>query len=566
MASYPTGWIFEIQIHMSKGSATSLMGLWTVEDDLMADNVLLNITGSNVYLDANYTIPLTLGTDITPYVTLKNFTSSSGGALTVYKKSTPLLFTWGTDATLPSGITDGKAYFATTNSYPTTASSASKANEAFIYFDKDGKRYKVIAQRALQDARGNDIDKYYFAQVTNNNSNNLIFKDASNGSTGSRGSVPIITSLGVTSTCDEASVGVQIRANGVASEINYLPVATYGQAGILTAEDQLIGGNKSFKCDTQFQVLCGDMDNGPLSLFMETPEAEVMVVGEAATGQVYVNGAISGVGVGLFTMSNLNSLDSITGSFGLQIIDEDTVAGGLQANYITLGASNTIELSTPENIRLSAEHCEIAAATTIFSVGSVSISDSTLATADSAALFVTGGTTTRNLIITDATDSTSSTTGVIQAAGGAYIAKQLRVGTNATISQALTVGRDVTLNNSESSSAHYKTTIKGATTISNTLTVSSTLTSSGNVILNNGETSTADTYTTTVKGKSTFQKRASFSNGIDITGNLTVSGDGSFNGDIYASGGDVYIGASGDRAKLSYDSSTDTLTVSFAVS
>lgn len=565
MAGYPSGWLFEIQIRMSKGSATSLMGLWTVEDDLIADNVLLNITGSNVYLDANYTIPLTLGTDITPYVTLRDFTSSSGGTLTVYKKSTTLLFTWGTDATLPSGITDGKAYFATTNSYPTTASSASKANEAFIYFDKDGKRYKVIAQRALQDARGNDIDKYYFAQVTNNNSNNLIFKDAGNGSTGSRGSVPIITSLGVTSTCDTASVGVQIRANGVASEINYLPVATYGQAGILTAEDQLIGGNKSFKCDTQFDILCGDMDNGPVSAFMETPESAIIAVGDVA-GQAYVNGAISGMGAGAFTAPNVNDLDSITGMCGLHIIDEDTVMAGLMGNYIQLYASNTIELNTPENIRLSAEHCEIAASTTIFSLGSVSISDPTLATADSAALFVTGGTTTRNLIITDATDSTNSTTGVIRAAGGAYIAKQLRVGTNATISQALTVGRDVTLNNSESSSAHYKTTIKGATTISNTLTVSSTLTSSGNVILNNGETSTADTYTTTVKGKSTFQKRASFSNGIDITGNLTVSGDGSFNGDIYASGGDVYIGASGDRAKLSYDSSTDTLTVSFAVS
>lgn len=565
MAGYPSGWIFEIQIRMSKGSATSLMGLWTVEDDLMADNVLLNITGSNVYLDANYTIPLTLGTDITPYVTLRDFTSSSGGTLTVYQKSTPLLFTWGTDATLPSGITDGKAYFATTNSYPTTASSASKANEAFIYFDKDGKRYKVIAQRALQDARGNDIDKYYFAQVTNNNSNNLIFKDASNGSTGSRGSVPIITSLGVTSTCDTASVGVQIRANGVASEINYLPVATYGQAGILTAEDQLIGGNKSFKCDEQFNVLCGDVDNGPLSLFAETPESAIIMVGDV-TGQVYINGAISGMGAGAFTAPNLNDLDSITGMCGLRIIDENTVAAGLLGNYIMLDASNRIELNASENVQLTTGQCEIAAATTIFSVGSVSISDSTLATADSAALFVTGGTTTRNLIVTDATDSTNSTTGVIRAAGGAYIAKQLRVGTNATISQALTVGRDVTLNNSESSSAHYKTTIKGATTISNTLTVSSTLTSGGNVILNNGETSTADTYTTTVKGKSTFQKRASFSNGIDITGNLTVSGDGSFNGDIYASGGDVYIGASGDRAKLSYDSSTDTLTVSFAVS
>lgn len=565
MAGYPSGWIFEIQIHMSKGSATSLMGLWTVEDDLMADNVLLNIAGSDVYLDANYTIPLTLGTDITPYATIRDFTSSSGGTLTVYKKSTPLLFTWGTDATLPSGITNGKAYFATTNNYPTTASSASKANEAFIYFDKDGKRYKVIAQRALQDTRGNDIDKYYFAQVTNNNSNNLIFKDASNGSTGSRGSVPIITSLGVTSTCDTSSVGVQIRANGFASEIDYLPVATYGQAGILTAEDQLIGGNKTFMCG-QFQIICGDMDNGPLSAFLETPESEVMVVGDAATGQVYVNGAISGMGVGSFTMPNLNALDSITGKCGLQIIDENTVAAGLQANYISLYASDTIRLDTPEDIRLYADHCEIAAETTIFSVGSVSISDSTLATTDSAALFVTGGTTTRNLIITDATDSTSSTTGVIQAAGGAYIAKQLRVGTNATISQALTVGRNVTLNNSESSSAHYTTTIKGATTISNTLTVGSTFKSSANVILNDSETSTTDTYTTTVKGKSTFQKRASFSDGIDITGNLTVSGDGSFNGDIYASGGEIYIGASGDRAKLSYDSSTDTLTVSFAVS
>lgn len=565
MAGYPSGWIFEIQIHMSKGSATSLVGLWTVEDQLIADNTLLNIVGNNAYLDANYTIPLTLGTDITSYATIRDFSSSSGGTLTVYKKSTTLLFTWGTDATLPSGITDGKAYFATTNNYPTTASSTSKANEAFIYFDKDGKRYKVIAQRALQDAHGNDIDKYYFAQVTNNNSNNLIFKDASNGSTGSRGSVPIITSLGVTSTCDTARVGVQIKANGVTSEIDYLPVATYGQAGILTAEDQLIGGNKTFMCG-EFQVICGDMDNGPLSLFLETPEAEAMVVGDAATGQVYVNGAISGMGVGSFTMPNLNALDSITGKCGLQIINENTVAAGLQANYISLNASNTIGLDTPENIRLSAEHCEIAAATTIFSVGSVSISDSTAATADSAALFVTGGTTTRNLIVTDVTDSTSSTTGVIQAAGGAYIAKQLRVGTNATISQALTVGRNVTLNNSESSSAHYTTTIKGATTISNTLTVGSTFKSSGNVILNDSETSTTDTYTTTIKGKSTFQKRASFSDGIDITGNLTVSGDGSFNGDIYASGGEVYIGASGDRAKLSYDSSTDTLTVSFAVS
>ena len=63
-----------------------------------------------------------------------------------------LKFSWGAEDKLPSGKVNGKAYFATTAAYPLLAASANKAQEAFIYFDKDGIRYNVISKRALQDA------------------------------------------------------------------------------------------------------------------------------------------------------------------------------------------------------------------------------------------------------------------------------------------------------------------------------------------------------------------------------------------------------------------------------
>jgi hypothetical protein len=82
-------------------------------------------------------------------------------------------FLWGKNSTIPaaSASSTGKAYFALVdNAY---ADTAAPSKEAFIYLDKDGDRYSVIAKRAIFDSLGYKITDKYFSFARNNGANLL---------------------------------------------------------------------------------------------------------------------------------------------------------------------------------------------------------------------------------------------------------------------------------------------------------------------------------------------------------------------------------------------------------
>lgn len=82
-------------------------------------------------------------------------------------------FLWGANSKIPtrSNDTNGKAYFAIIdNGYTDTAA---PGNEAFIYLDKAGARYNVIAKRAIFDSLGYKITNKYFSETKNSGSNTI---------------------------------------------------------------------------------------------------------------------------------------------------------------------------------------------------------------------------------------------------------------------------------------------------------------------------------------------------------------------------------------------------------
>jgi aspartokinase len=84
-------------------------------------------------------------------------------------------FLWGANSKIPTGssTTNGKAYFAIIdNGYTDTAA---PTNEAFIYLDKAGARYNVIAKRAIFDSLGNKITNKYFSEVNHSSGNTIKF-------------------------------------------------------------------------------------------------------------------------------------------------------------------------------------------------------------------------------------------------------------------------------------------------------------------------------------------------------------------------------------------------------
>ena len=77
------------------------------------------------------------------------------------------------------------------------------------------------------------------------------------------------------------------------------------------------------------------------------------------------------------------------------------------------------------------------------------------------------------------------------------------------------------------------------------------------------------TFSNTTASTSYTTGAVKISGGLGVAGNVysnsnvVATGYGSFGGDVYAKGGEVYIGPDGGRATLSYDGNTDTLTISF---
>lgn len=89
-------------------------------------------------------------------------------------------------------------------------------------------------------------------------------------------------------------------------------------------------------------------------------------------------------------------------------------------------------------------------------------------------------------------------------------------------------------------------TFAGAKTFSNTTASSST--STGAIIIKGGAGIAGNIY--------------AGGNAV-ISGNVSASGTGTIGGDLTVNGGEIYLGTSSEHCTMSYDTSTDTLTISF---
>lgn len=428
-------------------------------------------------------------------------------------------FSWGANSTIPakSNETNGKAYFAIVdNGY---IDAAAPTNEAFIYFDKAGARYNVIAKRAIFDSLGYKITNKYFSETNNSGSNTIQFFTAEQDPSKDTPikSAAIITSIDLSNSSITASEykiktiinGFEDTVANTANSTLSLDMASETLAGLISAGEQTIGGNKTFIGDIYFNN-----------------------VNTAINSQTF---DLSSITAFLFAENNLKLQSSVS-------IDVET---------------NSVSIVSPVAI-----NGNTAITGTLGVTGITSISDATDATSSTGALKVSGGALiSKKLYVkgiatfANTTDGSSSG-GAVVVSGGAKIAKSAYIGNNLTVAQAISNSRNATFNGSAATN-DYSTTIYGYLYGKNNATLSRS------VVLNDDETADANTYTTTVKGKATFNKEATFSNGVIITGNLNVTGDGIFSGDLYARGGEVIIGASGDCATLSYDVTTDTLTISF---
>ena len=433
-------------------------------------------------------------------------------------------FLWGKNSKIPASAANGKAYFAVIDAGYTD--SAAPANEAFIYLDKDGNRYNVIAKRAIFDSLGSKITNKYFCETNNSGSNTIGFFTAEqdpNEDTPIK-SATIITSIDLSNSSITASEykiktiinGFEDTVANTANSTLALAMATDKLAGLVSAGTQSFGGQKTF------------------------------------TGKVIINSDL-----------DVN---------GATITIDGTTSIALAAPTITNTASTSLSITAPTTNITATNALNIEAATaingntsitgTLGVTGVTSISDTTDATSSAGALKVSGGALiSKKLYVAGVatfanTTDGSSSGGAVVVSGGAKIAKSLYVGNNLTVAQAISNSRNATFNGSSVTNS-YSTTIWGYLYGKNNTTLSR------NVVLNDDETTDTNTYTTTVKGKAIFNKEATFSNGVVITGGLNVTGDGIFSGDLYARGGEVVIGASGDCATLSYDATTDTLTISF---
>lgn len=433
-------------------------------------------------------------------------------------------FLWGANSKIPasSSATNGKAYFAIIDKGYTDT--AAPTNEAFIYLDKAGTRYNVIAKRAIFDSLGYKIVDKYFAVARNNSSNMLqFFAPSQNVNTATPvGSAAIITAIDLSNSSITASEykiktiinSFEDKTTGTNSTLS-LDMATGTLAGLVSAGEQEFGGQKTFSGKV---IINSDLD---------------------------VNGAI-------ITIDGTTSIAFTAPT----ITNTATTSLSITAPTTNITASSALNIVAPTAI-----NGNTAIAGTLGVTGVTSITNTTDASSSAGALKVTGGALiSKKLYVkgiatfANTTDGSSSG-GAVVVSGGAKIAKSVYVGNNLTVAQAISNSRNATFNGT-AANADYSTTIYGLLYGKNDTTLSR------NVVLNEDEP-TANTYTTTVKGKATFNKEATFSNGVVITGGLNVTGDGIFSGDLYARGGEVVIGASGDCATLSYDATTDTLTISF---
>lgn len=426
-------------------------------------------------------------------------------------------FLWGANSKIPasSSATNGKAYFAIIDKGYTDT--AAPTNEAFIYLDKAGTRYNVIAKRAIFDSLGYKIVDKYFAVARNNSSNMLqFFAPSQNVNTATPvGSAAIITAIDLSNssvTANEYKIKTIInsfedKSTGTNSTLS-LGMATKALAGLMSAGAQEFGGQKTFSGKV---IINSDLDvnsaivtiDGTTSIALAAP-----TITNTATTSLTITAPTTDI-----TASSLLTITALTA------INGNTAITG------TLGVS-----------------------------GITSITNATDATSSAGALKVTGGALiSKKLYVkgiatfANTTDGSSSG-GAVVVSGGAKIAKSVYIGNNLTVAQAISNSRNATFNGTAVTN-DYSTTIYGYLYGKNNATLSRT------VVLNDDETAAANTYTTTVKGAATFNKT------VTVQDDFIVNGDGIIGGDLSVRGGDIYLGAAGDYATITY--SSDTITVSF---
>lgn len=426
-------------------------------------------------------------------------------------------FLWGANSKIPasSSATNGKAYFAIIDKGYTDT--AAPTNEAFIYLDKAGTRYNVIAKRAIFDSLGYKIVDKYFAVARNNSSNMLqFFAPSQDANTATPvGSAAIITAIDLSNSSVAANEykiktiinGFDDKSTGTNSTLS-LGMATKTLAGLMSAGAQEFGGQKTFSGKV---IINADLDvnsaivtiDGTTSIALAAP-----TITNTATTSLTITAPTTNI-----TASSLLTITALTA------INGNTAITG------TLGVS-----------------------------GVTSITNATDATSSAGALKVTGGALiSKKLYVkgiatfADTTDGSSSG-GAVVVSGGAKIAKSVYIGNNLTVAQAISNSRNATFNGTAVTN-DYSTTIYGYLYGKNNATLSRT------VVLNDDETAAANTYTTTVKGAATFNKT------VTVQDDFIVNGDGIIGGDLSVRGGDIYLGAAGDYATITY--SSDTITVSF---
>ena len=430
-------------------------------------------------------------------------------------------FLWGANSKIPasSSATNGKAYFAIIDKGYTDT--AAPTNEAFIYLDKAGTRYNVIAKRAIFDSLGYKIVDKYFAVARNNSSNMLqFFAPSQNVNTATPvGSAAIITAIDLSNSSITASEykiktvingfedSSTITTTNTANSTLSLGMATGTLAGLVSAGEQTFGGQKTFSGKV---IINSDLD---------------------------VNGAV-------ITIDGTTSIALAAPT----ITNTATTSLSITAPTTNITASSALNIVAPTAI-----NGNTAITGTLGVTGVTSITNTTDATSSAGALKVTGGALiSKKLYVkgiatfANTTDGSSSG-GAVVVSGGAKIAKSVYIGNNLIVAQAISNTRSATFNGSAVNN-DYSTTVYGYFYGKNDATLSR------NVVLNGDQT--ADTpYTTTVHGSTTFNRD------VTINDDIVINGDGIFSGDLAVRGGDIFLGAAGDYATITY--SSDTITISF---
>lgn len=143
-------------------------------------------------------------------------------------------FLLGAASGLPSTKKNGTIYFACDTN-----------TDGHIYFDANGERYNLFAEKSTKDGSGNIIINTYFNQVDYNNNTIRFFSP--NNTTTAKDSVQIINSIDSSWTSGNTNGPVlNLSVNGFQETVAPIPAATGSESGVITTGAQTIGGAKTF--------------------------------------------------------------------------------------------------------------------------------------------------------------------------------------------------------------------------------------------------------------------------------------------------------------------------------